>query len=55
MLYTIAMLQRPDSAAEDEYPGAAMPTSLRSGDARRSSTGLVSEARRILSSYGRIR
>lgn len=54
-LYTIAQLQRPDTTAEDSYPDTTLSASLRSGDSRRSSTGLVKEATRILASYGRVR
>ncbi|MEV7034633.1 hypothetical protein AB0N99_30930 [Streptomyces sp. NPDC093272] len=53
--YTIALLMRPDSAAEDEFPAASTNSSTRSKDSRRTGLGYVDEARRILASYRRVR
>ncbi|MEU5596693.1 hypothetical protein [Streptomyces sp. NPDC020298] len=55
VLYTSALLMRPDSTAEDEFPDAATNASTRGKDSRRTGQGLVDEARRILASYQRVR
>lgn len=54
VLYTISLLMRPDSSAEDEFPDNATSTT-RKDDPRPTGMGLVKEARRILSSYARVR
>jgi hypothetical protein len=51
--YTISQLMRPDTAAEDSYPDAALPAGTRQQDSRRDGSGLVREAERILGSYAR--
>ncbi|MGW2920419.1 hypothetical protein ACWDBF_21510 [Streptomyces angustmyceticus] len=53
--YAMALLVRPDSSAEDEFPDTAMASTTRGKDSRRTGVGLVNEARRILSSYQRVR
>ncbi|WP_439947168.1 hypothetical protein [Streptomyces sp. BBFR109] len=55
VLYTMSLLMRPDTSAEDEYPDAATNASTRGKDSRQTGQGLVTEARRILSSYQRVR
>lgn len=55
VLYTISLLMRPDSSAEDEFPDTSMNSSTRGKDSRTTGQGLVTEARRILSSYQRVR
>lgn len=55
VLYTISLLMRPDTTAEDEFPDTSMNSSTRGNDSRKTGQGLVSEARRILASYGRVR
>lgn len=55
VLYTISLLMRPDSSAEDEFPDTSMNSSTRGKDSRSTGQGLVTEARRILSSYQRVR
>lgn len=55
VLYTISLLMRPDSSAEDEFPDTAMNSSTRGKDSRTTGQGIVTEARRILSSYQRVR
>lgn len=55
VLYTISLLMRPDSSAEDEFPDASMNSSTRGKDSRTTGQGLVTEARRILTSYQRVR
>jgi len=53
--YTIALLLRPDNTAQDEFPDAATTSSTRGKDSRRTGLGLISEARKILNSYQRVR
>ncbi|MFF7411662.1 hypothetical protein [Streptomyces lydicus] len=53
--YATALLMRPDTAAEDEYPDTSMASTTRGKDSRRTGVGLVDEARRILCSYQRVR
>lgn len=53
--YTTALLMRPDTSAEDEFPDTAMASTTRGKDSRSKATGLVAEARRILCSYQRVR
>ncbi|MEV6833479.1 hypothetical protein AB0N17_02940 [Streptomyces sp. NPDC051133] len=53
--YTTALLLRPDTSAEDEFPDASTNSTTRGSDSRKTGQGLVDEARRILSSYGRVR
>ncbi|WP_329143434.1 hypothetical protein OIU91_05915 [Streptomyces sp. NBC_01456] len=53
--YATALLMRPDTAAEDEFPATAMASTTRGKDSRRTGVGLVDEARRILCSYQRVR
>lgn len=55
VLYTISLLMRPDSTAEDEFPDASTNASTRGKDSRRTGQGLVDEACRILRSYQRVR
>lgn len=54
-MYATALLMRPDSTAEDEYPDTALSSNTRAKDPRRTGAGLISEARKIVSSYARIR
>jgi hypothetical protein len=54
-MYATAALMRPDSTAEDEYPDTALSSNTRGKDPRRTGAGLISEARKIVSSYARIR
>lgn len=53
--YTIALLLRPDTTAEDEFPDSSTNSSTRGKDSRRTGLGLVDEARKILNSYQRVR
>lgn len=53
--YATALLMRPDSTAEDEYPDTALSSNTRAKDSRRTGAGLIAEARKIVSSYARIR
>jgi hypothetical protein len=53
--YTIALLMRPDTSAEDQFPDNAPTTGTRGGDARKSAGGLIAEATRLLASYARVR
>ncbi|MEU1800901.1 hypothetical protein [Streptomyces sp. NPDC019937] len=53
--YVTAMLMRPDTTAEDEYPDSTTGSSTRGKDSRRTGAGLIAEARRILCSYKRVR
>lgn len=55
VLYTISLLMRPDTSAEDEFPDASTNSSTRGKDSRKTGQGLVTEARRILASYQRVR
>jgi hypothetical protein len=52
---TIAGLMRPDTTAEDSYPDAAQSSNTRSADPRKTAGGLVADACRTLTSYGRVR
>lgn len=54
--YATALLMRPDTTAEDQYPGSAPSSVTRSQDPRRDdASGLVAEAKRILRSYRKVR
>lgn len=53
--YATALLMRPDTTAEDEFPDTAMASTTRGKDSRSTAKGLVAEARRILASYQRVR
>ncbi|MFE2712215.1 hypothetical protein ACFXKI_09555 [Streptomyces mirabilis] len=55
VLYTISLLMRPDTSAEDEFPDSSTNSSTRGKDSRKTGQGMVDEARRILASYGRVR
>lgn len=52
--YATALLMRPDSTAEDEFPNTSLGSDTRRNDPR-NGTGLIADAVRTLSSYGRIR
>lgn len=52
--YAMALLMRPDSTAEDEFPNTSLGSDTRRNDPR-NGTGLIADAARTLSSYGRIR
>mgnify|MGYP001573053777 CR=1 FL=1 len=52
--YAAALLMRPDSTAEDEFPDTKLATTTRSKDSRKKGTGLIAEATRTLSSFARI-
>lgn len=52
--YATALLMRPDSAAEDEFPNTSLGSDTRRNDPRDGS-GLIADAVRTLSSYGRVR
>jgi hypothetical protein len=54
VLYTIALLMRPDSQAEDAFPDMPGGVSTRLTDARKDGAGLVREAERLLQSYRRV-
>ncbi|MHB9861976.1 hypothetical protein [Streptomyces sp. YIM S03343] len=51
--HAISQLMRPDTTAEDSYPDTSLASTTRKDDSRRSGSGLVAEARRILNSYTR--
>lgn len=53
--YTCALLMRPDSRTEDQFPDARTGITTRSEDARRDGSGLISEAYRQIRSYMRVR
>lgn len=53
--YTCALLMRPDSRSEDQFPDTRTGITTRSEDARRDGTGLIAEAYRQIRSYGRVR
>lgn len=53
--YTTALLLRPDTSAEDEFPDTTTASTTRSKDSRSTGMGLAAEARRILRSYQRVR
>lgn len=55
ILYTVSLLMRPDTAAEDSYPDTSLSSNTRSADPRQTGKGLVAEAERIVASYARIR
>lgn len=52
--YTAALLLRPDSGSGDPFADAPVSPTTRNADPRRSGTGLVAEARRLLTSFGRV-
>ncbi len=52
--YATATLMRPDSTAEDEFPNTSLGSDTRRNDPR-NGTGLIADAVRTLSSYGRVR
>lgn len=52
--YATALLMRPDSTAEDEFPNTSLGSDTRRNDPRNGS-GLIADAVRTLSSYGRVR
>jgi hypothetical protein len=52
--YATALLMRPDTTAEDQFPNTQLGSNTRRNDPRNGS-GLVAEAARTLSSYGRVR
>lgn len=52
--YATAKLMHPDSTAEDQFPNTHLGSDTRRNDPRNGS-GLIAEAARILSSYGRVR
>jgi hypothetical protein len=45
---------RPDTTAEDQFPNTQLGSNTRRNDPRNGS-GLIAEAARTLSSYGRVR
>jgi len=53
--YAVSLLMRPDTTAEDQFPDTALASTTRSKDPRPTSSGLVSEARRILQNFRRVR
>lgn|GEM_PF-2656369 len=53
--YTIALLLRPDTSAEAEFPDSTTNSSTRGKDPRRTGLGYVDEARKILRSYQKVR
>jgi hypothetical protein len=53
--YSIALLMRPDTTAEDEFPDTALSSSTRAKDPRQKATGLVAEAASNLRNYARVR
>lgn len=53
--YTCALLMRPDSRAEDQWPDTRTGITTRSEDARKDGTGMVAEAYRQIRSYQRVR
>lgn len=53
--YAVSTLMRPDTAAEDAYPDTSLASGTRRNDPRQDGSGLVAEAERILSQYGRVR
>jgi hypothetical protein len=52
--YATALLMRPDTAAEDQFPNTQLASNTRRNDPQDGS-GLIAEAARTLSSYGRVR
>lgn len=53
--YTVALLMRPDSMAEDQFPDNAPPATARARDPRKNAGGLIAEALSLLRSYIRPR
>lgn len=53
--YAVALLMRPDTAAEDSFPDTPLASSTRSNDPRQRATGLVAEAANIMRNYARVR
>lgn len=53
-MYTIALLMRPDTKAEDAFPDMKGGVSTRLADARADGSGLVGQARELLESYRRV-
>jgi len=53
--YTVSLLMRPDTAAEDSYPDTQLSAGTRQNDPRQDGSGLVAEAQRILCKYARVR
>lgn len=53
-LYTIALLMRPDTKAEDAFPDMKGGVSTRLADSRADGSGLVGQARELLESYRRV-
>ncbi|WP_128381271.1 hypothetical protein [Streptomyces cavernae] len=51
--YTVSLLMRPDTTAEDAYPDTSLAATTRQQDSRRDGSGLVAEAKRILNTYAR--
>lgn len=54
ILYAVALLQRPDSDAEDNFPATTMQPNTRA-DTSKGGSGFVNEAEKILQSYWRVR
>jgi hypothetical protein len=55
ILYTTALLLRPDTSKEDAFPDDTRGGSTRKKDARKDGSGLVAEAVRLLASHARVR
>lgn len=56
IMYATALLMRPDTVKEDEFPDApAGSESTRAKDPRQDGSGLVAEAKRLLQPYRRVR
>lgn len=53
--YATALLMRPDTTAEDEFPDTQLSPNTRSGDPRKSAVGLVAAARSTLANYMTVR
>jgi hypothetical protein len=53
--YTCALLMRPDSRAEDQFPDTRTGVTTRSEDGRKDGTGMIAEAYRQIRSYTRVR
>ncbi|HEY2763406.1 MAG TPA: hypothetical protein VGJ13_05250 [Pseudonocardiaceae bacterium] len=53
-LYTIALLMRPDSSAEDAFPDMRGGISTRLADSRKDGSGLIFEAEHLLEPYRRV-
>lgn len=54
VLYTISLLIRPDTSAEDAFPDLPGGVSTRLADSRKTGSGLVEEARCLLRPYARV-